>query len=108
MQRKKMEEMLKAGVNPIEVSQEKWREIRKSVERSDYSKAWDQDANCALCHAFLYDCARCPLHNCNDDDSSYDKATNAIRNRAFFKCGTKQEVLKAIDNMIQALEDLKA
>lgn len=111
MQRAKMIRMLKAGVDPLEVSQEKWREIRRSVERSDYKRADRQNDNCALCHINHGCCDKCVLKSCNcDPPTVYFRAAEALSlklDRWGAATITKQEVLEAIDNMIDALEDLK-
>ena len=107
MRKRKMLEMLKAGVDPIDVSIEKWQLILRSVKNSDYIRAWNQDENCALCHVAKYSCSVCPLQNCSSDGTAYTKAIDAISEHAVRGGGTKQGVIKAVEHMIKTLEDLK-
>lgn len=110
MNYKKMKRMLEAGEDPIDVSIEKWREILRSVKNSQYVRAHEQDANCALCYVNGHACFRCPLKSCTRNEDFYDKAMTAVINKEFkfLDAGTKQETIKAVENMIQTLEDLKA
>ena len=113
MRREEMLKRLGAGEDPLELSIEKWYDIREHLQRINSFEEYDDtlergSLNCALC-IFFRSCLECPVVTKNGKRLEYVrcKGTPYSAFRIAVSCQDLDAMRKAADKEIEFLESLR-